>query len=70
MGHCGKLVMRYGPLRQIGYTLWATAANLVVRYGPLRKILLYAMGHSEKPITIAQNYATVFKSLPYRLKGQ
>jgi hypothetical protein len=65
MGHCGKF----------GYALWAIAANLVVRYGPLRQIWLYAMGHCggfvcAKPITIAQNYATVFKSLPYHLKGQ
>jgi hypothetical protein len=26
------------------------------------------MGHSEKPITIAQNYARVFKSMPNPLK--
>ncbi len=53
-----------------GYVLWAVAKDLVKRYGPWRNIWLCAMGHSEKPITIEQNYATVFKSLPYPLKGQ
>ncbi len=45
----------------IGYLLWAVAKDLVKRYGPWCSIWLCAMGHSEKPITIAQNYATVFK---------
>ncbi len=63
-----------------GYALWAIAQGLVIRYGlamdlvkrygPWHSIWLYAMGNSEKPITIAQNYAMVFKSLPYPLKGQ
>jgi hypothetical protein len=53
-----------------GYLLWAVAKDLVKRYGLWRSILLCAMGHSEKPITIEQNYAMGFKSLPYLLKGQ
>jgi hypothetical protein len=53
-----------------GYPLWAIAKNLVKRYGPWRSIWLCAMGHSKKSITIAQNYSTVFKSLPYPLKEQ
>jgi hypothetical protein len=35
--------------------LWAIAQDLVMRYGPWRSIWLCAMGHSAKPITIAQN---------------
>jgi hypothetical protein len=35
--------------------LQATAQGLVIRYGLWRSIWLCAMGHSEKPITIAQN---------------
>jgi hypothetical protein len=34
--------MRYGPLRQIGYMLWATAADLVMHYGPLRGMKEYS----------------------------
>jgi hypothetical protein len=52
-----------------GYLLWAVAKDLVKHYGPWRSICLRAMGHNEKPITTAQNYATGFKSLPYLLKG-
>jgi hypothetical protein len=40
-----------------------------MRYGPWRSIWLCAMGHGEKPITIAQNCATLFKSLAISLKG-
>jgi hypothetical protein len=43
---------------------------LIKRYGPWRRSWLCAMGHSNKPITIAQNYAMVFKSFPYPLKRQ
>jgi hypothetical protein len=53
-----------------GYPLRAAAKDLVKHYGPWRSIWLCAMGHSEKPVTKAQNYAPVFKSLPYPLKGQ
>jgi hypothetical protein len=38
------------------------AKDLVKRYEPWRNIWLCGMGHSEKPITIAQNYATIFKA--------
>jgi hypothetical protein len=53
-----------------GYALCAIAMDLVKRYGLWRSTWLYAMHHSKKPITIVQNYTTVFKSLPYPLKGQ
>jgi hypothetical protein len=53
-----------------GYPLWAIAKDLVKRYGSQRSIWFCAMGNSAKPITMAQNYTTVFKSLPYPLKGQ
>jgi hypothetical protein len=61
-----------GHSEGFGYPLWAVAKDLVKRCGPWRSIWLCAMGHSEKEksVTIAQNYATVFKSLPHPLKGQ
>jgi hypothetical protein len=74
------LDMRYGPLRRIwlhamghcgrfSSALWVIAKDLLKRYGPWRSIWLCAMGQSTEPITTAQNYITVFKSLPYPLKG-
>jgi hypothetical protein len=44
-----------------GYTLWAVAKDLVKRHGLWRSIWL-------KPITIAQNWTTVFKKLAISLK--
>jgi hypothetical protein len=38
-----------------GNHLWAVAKDLVKHYEPWRSIWLCAMGHSAKPITIAQN---------------
>ncbi len=79
MGHCGewsitiKICIDFcamGHSAGFGYPLWAVAKDLVKRYGPWRSIWLCAMGHNAKPITIAHNRITVFKSLPYPLKGQ
>jgi hypothetical protein len=48
-----------GHCEGFGSALWPMAQHFVVSYGP-----------QQKTITIAQNYATVFKSLPNPLKGQ
>jgi hypothetical protein len=44
-----------------GYPLRAVEMNLVKRYGPWRSIWFCAVGDCAKPISIAQNYPTVFK---------
>jgi hypothetical protein len=48
-----------------GDALWAVIQDLFKRYGPWRRIWLCTMGQSTKPITIAQNYTSVFKGFPY-----
>jgi hypothetical protein len=71
MGHsAGFGYVLWGHRAGFGYLLWAVAKDFVKRYGPWRSIWLCAMGHSEKPITIALNQTTVFKSSPYPLKRQ
>jgi hypothetical protein len=64
MGHCAECshtvkicsdFCAMGHSAGFGYPLWAVAKDLVKRYGPWRSIWLCAMGHSAKPITIAQN---------------
>jgi hypothetical protein len=58
---------------KFGDGLLATAANSVMRYGLVwwfwltamgqwRRILLCAMGHSAKQITVAQNYTNFLKA--------
>ncbi len=64
----GNLVMPSGPLRGMKpYTknvtissLWAIVQDLVMPYGLSHTIWLFAMGHSAKPISTAQNYTAIF----------
>jgi hypothetical protein len=62
------LVMRYRHSAGFSYPLWAVVKDLVKCFGPWRSIWLGAVIHSAKPVTIAQKYSAVFKSLPYPLK--
>jgi hypothetical protein len=52
---CFEDILAMSHSAGFGYPLWAVAKDLVKHYGPWRSIWLCAMGHSAKPITIAQN---------------
>ncbi len=57
-GHTVKICDDFcsmGHSAGFGYLLWAVAKDLVKHYGPCHSIWLCAIGHSKKPITIAQN---------------
>jgi hypothetical protein len=45
-----------GHIAGCSYLLWAVAKDLVNRNGPWNRIWFCAVGHSAKPITIAQNH--------------